>query len=129
MFVSPSSLFFIFLLFFSKEFNQLLFENLNHLRFNISNLVNAFILLNHSDRLSLFLVEPYIFNINKYFEEEKIPSINLYPESSSNSQMPTSLSCSSSIERDERTISNIDLDKQMITSNDDLDLSRLASEV
>jgi len=96
--------------------------------------------LNHSDRL--FLVEPYIFNINKYFEEEKIPSINLYPESSSNSQMPTSLSCSSSIERDERTISNIDQDIssssirlenkqliQMITSNDDLDVSQLASEV
>jgi hypothetical protein len=56
--------------------------------------------------------------------------------------MPTSLSCSSSIERDERTISNIDQDIssssirlenkqliQMITSNDDLDVSQLASEV
>ena len=56
--------------------------------------------------------------------------------------MRTSLSCTSSLDRGERTISNVDqelnkssipTDKnqllQMITSNDQFDSSRLASEV
>jgi len=80
-----------------------------------------------------FLVEPYIFNINQFVEQERIPTMNLYPESSSNI----------SREHDQRTISNFDNEmtsqssilqetKQlldMISSNQDLDVSKLASEV
>ncbi len=90
--------------------------------------------------MSLFfcsIVEPYIYNINQYIEQERIPSNHLYGECSS--QVPTSLSCTSSIEREERipqTSSSSLLVAQetkqlieMLTSNEDLDVSRLASEV
>ncbi len=84
------------------------------------------------------LVEPYIFNINQYFEQENIPAVHLYPESSPDSQMPTSLSSTSSLDRDQETKLQISSSSilpeskqllQITTPNDECDLSRLASEV
>jgi len=85
------------------------------------------------------LVEPYIFNLNQFIEQETIPSINLYSQSTSH------ISTSSSLQRGQRTISNVENEiisqtspsilqetKQLldiIKSNQDLDASRLASEV
>jgi hypothetical protein len=72
----------------------------------------------------------------------------LYPQSSS-PELPISLSCASSLQRGERTISNFDNEitprtarssssfmqqetrqlLDIVTSNEDLDMSKLASEV
>ncbi|CAF2443922.1 unnamed protein product [Rotaria sp. Silwood2] len=88
--------------------------------------------------------KPYMFNINQVIEQDIIPSISFYPQSSSH--IPISLSCTSSLEQEERTMSNVDNEitprtssssfiqetKQLldiISINQDLHLSTLASEV
>jgi hypothetical protein len=91
-----------------------------------------------------FFVESHQFNIDHFTEQEPIPSINLnYHYSPSE---PFSLSLTSSLEPEDRTKSNIENEVtlrtssslyiqdskqllEMISLNQDLDLSRLASEV
>ncbi|CAF0788969.1 unnamed protein product [Adineta steineri] len=84
--------------------------------------------------------KPYVYNIDGLIEQEVIPSMNISPN------IPMSLSCTSSIERNERIESNIENERtcrtlmssygqetkqllEMMSSNHDLNTSRLASEV
>ncbi|CAF4854242.1 unnamed protein product, partial [Rotaria sp. Silwood2] len=48
----------------------------------------------------------YMFNINQVIEQDIIPSISFYPQSSP--PLPISLSCTPSLEEEERTMSNVD---------------------
>ncbi|CAF0912133.1 unnamed protein product [Rotaria sordida] len=89
--------------------------------------------------------KPYIFNFNQVSDQDTIPSINIYSQSSPH--LPISLSSTSSIQQEERTISNVDNEITPRTSssssfihetkhlldimsiNQDLHMSTLASEV
>ena len=95
----------------------------------------------------VILVEPYIFTINQYSEkEDNYPKINLFSSDDSH-VLPQyqSYTSSSIVEQDERskmenletqcTLSPISVGQEtkqlleLMTTNDEFDLSRLASEV
>ncbi|CAF1094449.1 unnamed protein product [Rotaria sp. Silwood1] len=88
--------------------------------------------------------KPYMFNINQISEQDTIPSISIYPQISP--PLPISLSCASSLQQEERSMSNVDNEitprmsassfiqdtKQLLdimSLNQDLHISTLASEV
>ncbi|CAF5125154.1 unnamed protein product, partial [Rotaria sp. Silwood1] len=50
--------------------------------------------------------KPYMFNINQISEQDTIPSISIYPQISP--PLPISLSCASSLQQEERSMSNVD---------------------